>query len=146
MVHGCRALPELSELTAAHWTSGASGRLSVQRCATCLRWSFPPAPCCRHCWGTDLRFEPVSGKGRLVSWTGVAEAVGLAPPAPYLVVVVDLEEGARLLLNLVGSAADELRVDVPVRLRFQQIDADVWLPLAELEELEQPEDELEAVS
>ncbi|MFE3293036.1 Zn-ribbon domain-containing OB-fold protein [Rhodococcus sp. NPDC059234] len=93
-----------------------------------------------------MRFEPVRGKGVLVSWTRVAEAVGGAPTAPYLVVVVDLEEGVRLLLNLVGSAADELRVGLPVRLRFQQIDADVWLPLAELEELEQPEDELEAVS
>ncbi|TQF68741.1 DNA-binding protein [Rhodococcus spelaei] len=146
MVHGQRALPELTELTEAHWTSGASGRLSVQRCASCLRWSFPPTPCCRHCWRTDLRFEPVTGKGVLLSWTRVAEAVRPAPAAPYVVAVVDLEEGVRLLLNLVGATADELRVDAPVRLRFVQVDAEVWLPIAEIEELEEPEDELEAVS
>lgn len=146
MVHGRRALPELTDLTAPHWTSGASGRLSVQRCLDCRRWSFPPSPCCRYCWGTDLVFEPVAGKGVLVSWTRVTEPFHAAPVPPYLVGVVDLPEGVRLLLGLTGGGPDDLRVGAPVRLVFEQVDDRVWLPLAEIEESDLFEDRIEAVS
>lgn len=145
-MRGRRALPELTELTAAHWTSGESGRLSVQRCVHCLRWSFPPASHCRHCWREDFTYEPVTGKGALLSWTEVFEPVASAPPPPYLVAVVELEEGVRLLLGLTDAARDALRVGAPTRLVFEPIGEGVWLPLAELEEWEQPEDRLEAVS
>ncbi|MGW0042808.1 Zn-ribbon domain-containing OB-fold protein [Rhodococcus sp. NPDC003348] len=146
MVHGRRALPELTELTATHWTSGASGRLSVQRCLRCRRWSFPPAPSCRHCWGTDLLFEPVAGKGVLVSWARVVEPVRPAPTPPYLVGVVDLVEGVRLVLGVIGAGPDALRVDAPVHLVFEQLDDRIWLPLAEIEEADLFEDRIEAVS
>lgn len=146
MVHDHRALPDLTDLTAAHWTSGASGRLSVQRCVHCLRWSFPPSPCCRHCWSADFTVEPVTGKGVLLTWTEVHEHEPAEPPVPFVVAVVELEEGIRLLLGLTGAEPGALRVDTPIRLYFEQINGDIWLPLAEVEELELPEDRLEAVS
>ncbi|TJZ79665.1 DNA-binding protein [Rhodococcus oryzae] len=140
MVHDQRALPELTDLTAAHWTSGASGRLSVRRCVHCLRWSFPPSRCCRHCWSADFTVEPVTGKGVLLTWTEVND------PSGYLVAVVELEEGIRLLLGLTGTEPSALRVDTPIRLYFEHLGGDFWLPFAEIEELELPEDRLEAVS
>ncbi|MFD4294228.1 Zn-ribbon domain-containing OB-fold protein [Rhodococcus sp. NPDC058505] len=146
MVHGRRALPELTELTATHWTSGASGRLSVQRCLRCLRWSFPPAPCCRGCWGTDLAFEPVSGKGALLTWAVVVEPVRAVPAPPYLVGVVDLVEGVRITLGLLGGGPDTPRVGAPMRLVFEQLDERIWLPLAEFEDSDAFEDRIEAVS
>ncbi|MFF0815752.1 Zn-ribbon domain-containing OB-fold protein [Rhodococcus sp. NPDC003318] len=146
MVHGRRALPELTELTATHWTSGGSGMLSVQRCLRCRRWSFPPSPCCRYCWCTDLAFEPVTGKGVLVSWSRVDEPVGSASTPPNLVGVVNLEEGVRLLLGLVEAGPDDLRVGAPVCLVFEQIDDRIWLPLAEIEESDLFDDRIEAVS
>jgi uncharacterized OB-fold protein len=150
MVHDQRALPELTDLTAAHWTSGASGRLSVRRCVHCLRWSFPPSRCCRHCWSADFTVEPVTGKGVLLTWTEVRdqERSPRSDPAaqPYLVAVVELEEGIRLLLGLTGTEPGALRVDTPIRLYFEHLGGDFWLPFAEIEELELPEDRLEAVS
>lgn len=146
MVHGGRVLPELTGLTAAHWTSGASGRLSVQRCLRCRRWSFPPTSACRHCWGAGLEFEPVAGKGVLVTWTTVTEPVRPTSVVPYRVAVVDLAEGVRLLLGLVGGASDDLRVGAPVRLVFDRADDRVWLPLAEIEESDLSEDRIRAVS
>lgn len=142
MVHGRRVLPEPTELTAAHWTSGASGRLLVQRCLQCRRWSFPPVPNCRHCWSGTLEFEPVGGKGALTSWAGV--------PGPRthsrLVGIVDLVEGPRLMLGLVECDPDDLRVGAPVRLVFENVDDRIWLPMAELEESDLFEDRIEAVS
>ncbi|MFC7449119.1 Zn-ribbon domain-containing OB-fold protein [Rhodococcus daqingensis] len=163
MVHDQRALPELTDLTAAHWTSGASGRLSVRRCVHCLRWSFPPSRCCRHCWSTDFTIEQVTGKGVLLTWTEVHDQAWSprsdpggqersprsdpgVQPRPYFVAVVELEEGIRLLLGLTGVEPGALRVDTPIRLYFEHIGGDIWLPLAEVEELELPEDRLEAVS
>ncbi|WP_051637094.1 Zn-ribbon domain-containing OB-fold protein [Rhodococcus sp. UNC363MFTsu5.1] len=145
MAHDQRALPELTDLTAAHWTSGASGRLSVRRCVRCLRWSFPPSRCCRHCWSADFTVEPVTGKGVLLTWTEVRDP-GAQERSPYLVAVVELEEGIRLLLGLTGTEPGALRVDMPIRLYFEHLGGDIWLPLAEIEELELPEDRLEAVS
>ncbi len=142
MVHGRRALPEPTELTAAHWSSGASGRLLVQRCPRCGRWSFPPVPSCRHCWFDRLEFEPVSGKGVLASWTGIPGA----RPSARLVGIVDLLEEVRLLLGLVECDPDDLRVGAPVRLVFEQVDDRIWLPLAELEESDLFEARIEAVS
>lgn len=91
-------------------------------------------------------FEPVAGKGVLVTWTTVAEPVRVAPVPPYRIAVVDLAEGVRLLLGLVGGAPDDLRVDAPVRIVFERIDQHVWLPLAEIEESDLSEDRIRAVS
>lgn len=144
MVHGRRALPELTELTASHWTSGAAGRLLVQRCLRCRRWSFPPVPSCRYCGGEGLEFEPVAGKGVLTTWTTVPRAA--RPEGPESIGVVDLEEGVTLLLGLVDADPDRLRVGAPVRLVFEQWGGRIWLPLAEIEDSDLFEDRIEAVS
>jgi len=86
----------------------------------------------------------------LLTWTEVndQERSPRSDPAaqPYLVAVVELEEGIRLLLGLTGTEPGALRVDTPIRLYFEHLGGDFWLPFAEIEELELPEDRLEAVS
>ncbi len=81
----------------------------------------------------------------LLTWTEVRDP-GAQERSPYLVAVVELEEGIRLLLGLTGTEPGALRVDMPIRLYFEHLGGDIWLPFAEIEELELPEDRLEAVS
>jgi uncharacterized OB-fold protein len=121
-----------SALTAPHWESGATGTLDVQRCLRCREWSFPPSPRCRRCWSDELGFEPVAGTGELLTWTRNYQAWQSEPAPPYVVGLVRLHEGIRLLLNIVDAHEQVLSKGAPIMLSFEYIGDDVWLPQARL--------------
>lgn len=98
----------------------AAGRLLLRRCVACGRAAYPPMPGCPHCGATDGEVVEASGIGTLHSWTvcHVAFDPDLADDVPYVVGLVDLQEGARVVarldIDIADLAADrELRVDFP---------------------------------
>lgn len=103
-----RPAPVPDDLTRPFWDAARAGHLSVQRCQDCRRWAHPPTPFCRGCGSTSQAFEPVSGRGRVLSttatWSG-ARHPHFAARVPYLVAVVELDEQPGLLLytNLPGA-------------------------------------------
>ncbi len=112
-------LPEKTALTAPYWEALEQGHLVFQRCA-CGHAFLPPRQLCPNCLGAALRWERASGRGRLVSWVvyHVAYHESFAARLPYNVALVELDEGPRLLTNmlddpqdLVGDARVELRVE-----------------------------------
>jgi uncharacterized OB-fold protein len=80
----------------------AQGELRVQRCARCGRWNHPPTETCPACWGRDLAWVRCAGTGTVWSWTRTHHAFvpELAGSLPYLCVVVELDEGPRMLSAL----------------------------------------------
>lgn len=128
-----RVLPRLDRLNTPFWTAGFEGELHITRCAACGHWSHPPAPVCRVCWSDDVAPQPTSGRGVVASFTVNHHAwVPTTDPAPYVVALVELTEqpGLRLVTNIVGCAPSEVRIGMPVRVVFEEID-DVALPLFE---------------
>lgn len=129
-----RKLPALEPETAFFWQSGADGTLRVQRCGDCGHWQHPPFPRCAACHGENVSPQPVSGRGRVTSFTVNHEPwlPGLA--VPFLFAVVELAEQAQLYLftNLL-MPVDEARIGMAVRVRFEQHE-DVWLPMFTPEE------------
>jgi uncharacterized OB-fold protein len=127
-----RVLPQLSPLNRHFWTGGEHGELRFLRCRACRHWIHPPSPICPSCLGRDLGVEAASGRARVASFTLNHQPwiPGFAPP--YLIAIVELEEQAalRLTTNLVGCAADEVEIGMPVRAVFEQHE-DVWIPLFE---------------
>jgi acetyl-CoA acetyltransferase/uncharacterized OB-fold protein len=125
-----RPLPLLTATNEFFWTSGADGRLRLQRCASCSALIHPPAPACRYCRGDDLDVAVVSGRGTLVGFT-VNHRFGLPGlPPPYVVAQVAVAEDPRVRLttNLVGCDPEQLALGLPVEVVFERVD-DVWLPL-----------------
>lgn len=109
-----RILPAPAGLNAELYAFWARGELRLQRCASCHAWRHPPRYRCAKCGSADFGWELASGRGRVFSWTITHRPVDPAFEPPYAVVVVELEEGPRLVGNLAGIELTELRLDLPV--------------------------------
>ena len=127
----------MTERNAHFWKGGAQGELRLLRCKACRHWIHPPAPICPECLARDVAPETVSGRARVATFTVNHQPWIPGFDPPYLVAIVELVEqpGLRLTTNLVNCALDEARIDMPVRVTFEERD-DVWIPLFEPERSE----------
>ncbi len=115
-----RPYPVPDAETAPFWEAVAAGRLDLQRCRSCSRHVFYPRSLCPHCGGADLDWVTVSGRGTVYSFTVVHRAPAeFQDEAPYVVALVELEEGARMLTRLIGVEPAAVRVSMPVEVTLQ---------------------------
>jgi len=116
-------LPERTELSAPYWDSLRQGRLSFQTCRACGHAWLPARTECPHCLAADSHWVAASGRAKVVSWTvfHIAYHKAFENRLPYNVAIVELEEGPRLISNVVGLAEPgALRIDMPLKLRIEQ--------------------------
>lgn len=102
-----RLLPPDTELAAPFWQGCRAGELRLQHCAACNRFQFYPRIVCTGCGATALTWQAVSGRGRIASFTVVRRPLSAAYEAPYVVALIDLEEGPRLMSNIVDTDVSE---------------------------------------
>jgi uncharacterized OB-fold protein len=125
-----RIAPPLTARTGEYWRSGTDGVLRIARCQACGHYLHPPRPICPVCHSRDVRFEAVSGRGKVWSHTinRYQWAPGMVPP--YVIAEVELEEqeGLRILTNIVDVAIEEVYIDMPVKVRFEQA-GNAWIPV-----------------
>jgi uncharacterized OB-fold protein len=124
-------LPTADDHTRPFWSAAREGRLLVMRCRACGRAHFYPRPFCPHCWSDAVEWEEASGRGGLYTYSVVRR--NDLPPfdqrVPYVAAVVELEEGVRLMTNVVECDVDDLRVGMPVAVAFQAIDEEYAIPV-----------------
>lgn len=121
--------PVISRDTAFFWEGTARGELRIQQCGGCGELRHPPGPMCPHCNETKPRHIVASGLGEVYSYV-----VHHHPPVPghtlpFVVALVELEEGVRLLAELVDVPPEEVRVGLPVRIGFTKIDDELTMPV-----------------
>jgi uncharacterized protein len=97
----------------------AEGRLSYQRCAACRAAVFPPRQHCPSCGADALGWQASSGRGTVHAASTIAPRDG----EPYCVALVDLEEGYRMMTNVVGVPAVDVEIGLPVRLAIADVGA-----------------------
>lgn len=116
-------LPQVDSDSRAWWEACGEGRLLARRCGSCARLHHYPRPFCPHCWGEDLTWEEMSGRGRLYTWSVVFRNPQhpFADRVPYIPAIVDLEEGVRLMTDIVGTTPDQLHIDLPVQVTFEPL-------------------------
>jgi uncharacterized protein len=92
------------------WRGLADGRLVLSLCRTCGRRRFPPIATCSHCGSSAVVSAEAAGGGTVYSWATIHMALALefASQTPYTVVVVDLDEGARVFGRLLGDPGGDL--------------------------------------
>ena len=97
------------------WDGAAAGRLLIQRCAECATLRHPPGPMCARCGSLDWDTVEASGRGTVLSWI-VSHHPTETDVDPRIVVLVELQEGTRLVANLVdvdpGATVDDMAVTV----------------------------------
>jgi uncharacterized OB-fold protein len=124
-----------------YWEGIARGELRIQHCDACKRYVFYPRSICPHCFSDQLSWVTASGKGTIYSYTVVHQAFGsFAGDVPFMVAIVELEEGVRMMTRIVGSLHDEsgghenVKIGAPVRVTFETVADDITLPYFRLVE------------
>ena len=122
-----RVLPVPTPVSAPFWDGCAAGELRVQRCDDCDALLFPPLPACSRCLGARLRWVSTSGQGIVYSYSVVHRPQVPSLAVPYVVAIVELEEGWRMATNVVDCAPEDVAVGLPVSVSFRRA-GDVTLP------------------
>ena len=124
-------LPQIDEGTRPFWDAAREGRLLVRRCGACGRAHFYPRPFCPHCWSDDVWWEDASGRATLYTWSVVRrnDLPPFAQRVPYVAAVVDLEEGPRMMTNVVGCEPSALSCGMPLEVSFETRTDEVTVPV-----------------
>jgi uncharacterized protein len=126
--------PEATEDSRPYWDGLRHHRLLLQRCADCHRLRHYPRPLCDACHSFACDWVEASGAASVHSWTVAHHAFHPAfrDDLPYALVTADLAEGVRLLAPLRGAGPEALRLGRPLRVDFEEVDADLILPVFRL--------------
>ncbi len=101
------------------WSAAEEGRLVVQRCAGCRALHHPPRPMCPDCRSVDLGWEQAVGTGVVYSYALLHHPQHPAFEYPVVAALVDLDEGVRLVTNLVDVEPHQVRIGMPVEVAFE---------------------------
>lgn len=124
-------LPRPTELSRPHWEGCRQGELRYQKCLDCGAAIFIPQPVCGGCFGSQLEWVRSSGRGVVYSHSVVHRPPQPAFEVPYAVIIVELEEGWRMLSNLVGCDPATVRIGMPVQVCFRRMSDEITLPYFE---------------
>ncbi len=120
-------LPSVEDETRPYWEAARAGRLLVKKCNSCGEVHHYPRPFCPSCWSEDVVWLEVSGRGTIYTYSIVFRN-DLAPFdewGTYVPAIVELDEGPRLMTNIVDTPIDTLRVGTPVEVRYRDLN-DEW--------------------
>jgi uncharacterized OB-fold protein len=108
----------MDALAVQFYAECAKGRLHFQRCKACNTWRHLPRHGCAACGSPAWEWAPSTGRGRLFSWTVTHQAPFPGFATPYIVAVIELEEGIRMAAGLLDASPAQLRLDLPVELEM----------------------------
>ncbi len=123
-------LPQPNVDDKAFWEGCKRHELLLQKCSQCGKVRYYPEPFCPKCLSDKKESVKASGKGTVWSWTTTTHAFGprFKDVVPYTVVVVKLAEGLRMTSNLIDCKPEDIRVDMPVEVVFDDVTPEVTLP------------------
>lgn len=125
-----KPLPPVNAESAPFWDACAEGRLLLQCCGDCGERQFYPRLVCAACGGSALDWTDASGRGSIRSWTVIRRAVSAAfdDDVPYVVALVELDEGPTMMTNIVACDPESLVMGQRVRVIFEPRGPDLRVP------------------
>jgi uncharacterized OB-fold protein len=125
-----KPLPHVDEENRSFWEACARHELVLQKCAQCGRIRFYPRALCPACLSGDVRYLRASGRGRVYTFTVTHQnqAPGFRDGLPYVMAYVELEEGPRILTNIVETPPHEVKIGMPVEVLFENVDEELAIP------------------
>jgi uncharacterized OB-fold protein len=123
-------LPKARGRAAEFYAFCKNHELRFQRCSDCGRWRHIPRDMCAKCGSFKWEWAQSSGKGKLFSWTTATQPMmpQFAESVPYSPVVVEVQEGVRLVTWLTGIKPEELELGMPLQVAFDDVTSEVTLP------------------
>ena len=131
-----KPLPEMDPEDRPYWQSAKEHALKVQRCDDCGTWSFPPRPLCPKCQSAKLTWTKVSGRGHVYSSTTQYHPIlpsYTKDDMPYNVSIIELDEGVRMITNVIGCPVDQVKINMPVEVVYEDVTPAItlakWRPI-----------------
>ncbi len=130
MAEYAKPVPVPTSDSKPYWEAAKRHELMMQRCKDCGQVYFPPAVCCSRCASLKVEWVKLSGKGKVYSWNLFHQVFhpGFAADIPYACVVVELDEGPRMVSSLVDCQPEEIQIDMTVEVVFEDITEQIALP------------------
>jgi hypothetical protein len=124
-----RVIPKPTPETQHYWDGAKQGELRLQQCNSCDKVYFPPRPFCPECGSRDVKVIKASGKGRLYSYI-INHLPAPGFEGPFAVAIVELEEGPRLMTNILEceQTPKALQLDMPLEVTFEKLSDEISLP------------------
>jgi len=114
-----RPFPQPDRDTAPFWEAQSRHELRFQRCSRCSHIRYPVGPLCPECLSFEFEWATSSGRGVVYSYTVVHHQTHPAFPAPYTVLLVEMEEGPRIVARLRAPEGARAEIGTPVRIEWQ---------------------------
>jgi uncharacterized protein len=120
---GLLPIPVPSIETQAFWDAAQERRLVMPKCSNCGAYRFPPSVACHVCESEDVAWVDVSGRGKVFSFVVYRRAYRSAfkDRLPYVLAIIELEEGPRIPSNVVGVPVDDIVCEMPVTVVFEEV-------------------------
>jgi uncharacterized OB-fold protein len=125
-----KPLPRIDEESKGFWEACRRHELYLQRCAACTTLRYYPRALCPCCLSDRIEWVRASGRGTVYTFTITYQnqAPGFRDALPYVMAYVELEEGVRLLTNIVDCAPADVRIGMPVHVVFDDLTPEVTIP------------------
>lgn len=125
-----KPLPSLDEANKPFWSAALEHKLVLQHCADCGKPRYPINHVCPHCLSDRFEWRPVTGRGRVHSSIVFHQVYhqAFAGDVPYNVSLIQLDEGPRMISNVVGVAPAEVKVGDAVRVVFDPVTPEICIP------------------
>jgi uncharacterized OB-fold protein len=123
-------IPRPSKETEPFWNAAKEHRLVMPRCEGCARYAFPPTVACAACGSEQFAWVDVSGYGKVFSFVVFHRVYHPAfrGKVPYVVAVIELAEGPRIISNVVGMPVEDVVCEMPVRVVFDDVREGMVIP------------------
>jgi uncharacterized OB-fold protein len=130
MIEYEKPLPVIQPWSKLFWNAARERRLLIQECRNCGKKIFYPKKYCPECRSTDIGWVESSGEGKVYSFSTLY--LGVHPKfeenAPYTIAIIELNEGVRLMSNIVNCEPKDIRCDMPVKVTFEDVTEEITLP------------------
>ena len=125
-----KPLPNISDFNRPFWEGARCHEFRMQRCNDCSKVWGPNGPVCPYCFSTSYRWDKLSGRGKIASWVVFHKLYhqGFAQDIPYNVAFVALEEGPRIIANVVGVENRDISIGMQVEVVFDDINDQISIP------------------
>jgi len=124
-----KPLPHVDEESRPFWEALQRHELYIQKCRDCGDLRYHPRALCTNCLSSRTEWLRTKGTGKVYTFTvtNQNQAPGFRESLPYVMAWVELDEGVKLLTNIVDCAPQEVRIDMPVEAVFEDVTPEVTL-------------------
>ena len=126
-----KPLPAIQPWTEEFWKATKKHKLLIQECSDCKEKIFYPRKACPECWSSNLGWAEASGKAKVYTYTVTMDMVEpkFVPDLPYVLALVDLEDGIRMMTRIVECDPKDVEIGMDVEVVFEDITDEIALPM-----------------